>query len=377
MTNSRDILLKLVRVAMSWEGDYTLPKDIDWTEVLHLADEQGVTPIALDGYDIICQKNPQGARFLSATEDKALILQHIGHITFTEHNYRRHISTLVELGKVLENKHIPFLLMKGLSCGLHYPNPRHRPCGDIDIYPGELYNESNEALKDAGIGVVPDYYRHSVSYINDVMIENHCVLCDLRGPKRQTREFEALLESEAKKSITENTNLVLDGIKIPGAKKPSANFNALFLPWHVSAHLAFERVTIRHLLDWALFLTHEGKDIDVEMYRAAKKRFTYGYSKLADILTALSLEYLKMPADDIPQGIIEDAANTTTELNTKVLDYIFSGQLRERDNRVWKFRINNVKKVWIERWKYKELFKMNVFLFLFYKIKGVILHEGE
>ena len=52
MANSRDILLKLVRLAMGWESDYTLPEDIDWQEVLEMASEQGVEAIALDGFDV-------------------------------------------------------------------------------------------------------------------------------------------------------------------------------------------------------------------------------------------------------------------------------------------------------------------------------------
>lgn len=134
------------------------------------------------------------------------------------------------------------------------------------------------------MGVDPYYYRHSASIIDGVMIENHKILGDLRGPKKQTRELEEWLKREANKSIEGGKNVNVMEHDIPRGVFPSANFNALFLPWHVSAHFAFERVTLRHLLDWALFLNKDGKDVDVELFRNAKNKFSYGYSKMADVL---------------------------------------------------------------------------------------------
>lgn len=209
------------------------------------------------------------------------------------------------------------------------------------------------------------------------MVENHKVLGDLRGPKKQTREFETLLEREANKSIESEDDIVLDGQEFTGVKSPSANFNSLFLPWHVSAHFAFERVTIRHLLDWALFLVKDGKNIDIELFQEAKKRFTYGFAKFADVLTALSIGVLSMPTEGIPQQIIDDAVLCDKQLVRKVQDYIFEGKSKERDKNLWKGRWNNVRRVWTERWKYKDLYGMGVVRFLFYKGMGVFVKDDE
>lgn len=377
MINSRDILLKLVRLAMGWENDFSLPRDINWREVLEMASEQGVDAIIMDGYDVYLSKNPGEISALKNPETKPLILAAIGRLKMTEYNNLQHKAALVELSKILQKKGIPFLLMKGFACGQYFPNPMHRSCGDIDIYPGDLFKESNQALKSSGIDVDPYYYRHSASIINGVMIENHKILCDLRGPKRQTRALESELEEEGKKSIVRGKDVVLDGSVVRGAKYPTANFNALFLPWHVSAHFEFERVTIRHLLDWALFLKNEGKDIDVERFREAKGKYTYGVGKFADILTNLSLRYLKMPIGEIPLGIVEDAYNFDDKLADKVFDYMFVGQPRERNANVWKFRWNNVKRVWKERWKYRELYNVSVMGFFYHKVIGVLFKVGE
>lgn len=376
MADSRDVLLKLVRMAMGWAGDYTLPYGINWQEVLKIASEQDVEAIALDGYDVYKLSNTAGPSQMKDPKTRPFMLEAIGKLYMTEVNNLQHLEALVELSSILSNKEIPFVVLKGFACGRYYPNPMHRSCGDIDIYPIERFVESNEALKAAGIEVNQHYYRHSVSKIKGVMLENHRILCDLRGPQKQTRALEVQMEAEAKRSIKNGKPVRIKEHDIANAVFPSANFNALFLPWHVSAHFEFERVTLRHLLDWALFLVAEGRNIDVEFFREAKKRYTYGYSIFADMLTALAINRLGLPIDSVPPEMVEDASKIDSSLCERVFDYMFVGQPRKRDANVWRFRMNNTKRIWQERWKYKEVYGMSVSRFLLYKVGGVMFNAG-
>ena len=364
-------------MAMGWETDYCLPDDVNWSEVLDISYDQGVAAIVLDGYEDYLRKNPSQKSFLPLPENKPLRGKALGRLHKIENNHKSHLDALSALAGILSKKQIPFLIMKGFSCAQYYPIPEHRNCGDIDIYPGRRFAESNDAIKEAGVDVLSHYYRHTTSRIKGILIENHRILCDLRGPRNQTRALEAQLETLGNECLQRKGGEMINNLVIPGAVFPSANFNALFLPWHVSAHLEFERVTIRHLVDWALFLTHDGKDIDVSMFQTAKQNYTYGFSKIADILTNLSMRYLKIPVNDIPFGIIEDAVNFDDRLADRVFEYMFAGKNRERDNNVWVFRINNIKRIWQERWKYKEIYGMGVIKFLFYKVFGAVLNVGE
>ena len=362
---------------MRWEDDFSLPQDVDWKEVFHMASEQGVEAISLDGLEVLKTKSQVVNASFSSADSKNLLLETIGRAKLIEFEWAHHLSSLKRLSDILQTKGISYLLIKGFACGQYYPIPKHRICGDIDIYPGVNFVEANETLKEAGIDVDPYYYRHSVSYINGVMVENHRVLCDLRGPRSQTRLFEEQLKEEAQKSIENGKDVLINGVSIAGAKYPMANFNALFLPWHVSAHFAFERVTLRHLLDWALFLMNDGKNIDVKLFREAKSKYTYGYSKFADILTNLSIRYLKLPVEHIPSEIVDDAIIFDNHLADNVFDYMFVGQPRERDENVWKFRKNNLKRIWKERWKYKELYNTTTLGFMWRKAMGVVFKVGE
>lgn len=363
-------------MAMGWEKDFSLPTDVAWDEVWQLSYEQGVSAIALDGYEEYLKKVPNDKQ-VAVSPQEILIIDAIGQLQLVELNFAKHQEVVKKLGDILLRKEIPFVIMKGFACGQYYPHPKHRECGDIDIYPGGLFEECNKALMDAGAGVDPYYYRHSASYIDEVMIENHRVLCDLRGPRKQTKELESLLERYAKESLIHGKPAMVDGTQVSGATFPIANFNALFLPWHVSAHFMVEQVTLRHLLDWALFLVHDGMDIDVELYRHAKKNFTFGYSKMVDILTNLSLRYLKMPVDGVPSEIVDDARKFDDDLADRVFEYMFVGQPKERGYNVWQERMNNLKRIWKERWKYKEIYNQSTASFLWYKVTGALFKVGE
>lgn len=364
-------------MAMGWEANFSLPDDVDWKEVLQIAQEQGVNAIAVDGLEVYMSKQPQDSAAKNSAEFKQILLEAIGGLQMVEYNYMNHVTALVKLSEILSKKDIPFLILKGFACGQYYPNPKHRPCGDIDIYSGDKFDDSNTALEEFGVEVEPDYYRHTASYINDVMIENHRVLCDLRGPKKQTIEFEEWLKREARISLKNGRPARILDDALRGCYFPAANFNALFLPWHVSAHFVFEQVTIRQLLDWALFLVHDGKEIDETLFQAAKNKFTYGYNTIADALSNLAIRYLKIPEEKIPSKILEDALQFDNGTADLLFEYMFDGKPRERDANVWKFRINNVKRIWKERWKYEKYYGMSAFSFFLYKVKGALFHIGE
>ncbi len=374
MANSREILLKLVRIAMGWDKDFSLPDNVKWDEVLEIAEGQGVSAIFIDGYNIILDNNPDVGSLINII-DENLKPRVFSNIIATERNFIRHKKSLNSLSAILSEAGINFIILKGFDCSKRYPYPEHRYCGDIDVYTGDSYEKTNDIFLSAGINVDFHYYRHSVLSIEGVTIENHKILCDLRGPKKQAKDFETLMEELSRS--TQNPEVVIDGQEIPGAFYPNPTFNALFLPWHVSAHFAFERVTLRHLLDWANFLVKEGNNIDIDLFNMAKSKYTYGFSKIADILTYLSIIKLGMPVSTVPQEIVEDALSIDAGLAEKFYNYMFEGQLRERDNRLWKFRLNNVKRIWQERWKYKKIYGVSFLTFLGYKIKGVLCKDEE
>lgn len=87
MANSREILLKLVRMAMGWETDFSLPEDVDWKDILTIAQEQGVNAIAVDGLEVYMNKQPQGSPAKNSAVFKQILLEAIGGLQMVEYNY--------------------------------------------------------------------------------------------------------------------------------------------------------------------------------------------------------------------------------------------------------------------------------------------------
>ena len=370
MSDARSTLLSVVQFALGWRKDYSIPNDVNWKKVISLAQEHGVLAIFADGYEK-CLTNIQGQW---PKMEQALTLEMVGNVCLYENTYSQHLKALSQLSRIFDKSEISFLVMKGLSCGNYYPVPKHRPCGDIDIFAGENFESSNASLKASGFNVELHYYRHTVSSIYGVTIENHRILCDLRGPRKQTKEFEALLKKYASKSLTQGE---LYGKDFPSAHYPVADFNALFLPWHVSAHFEFERVTLRHLLDWALFLEKDGNKIDIGLFREAKHKYTFGYGPFADILTDISIRYLGLPKEVLPIEIVADAEKCDKRLSDRVFDRMFEDTIPASDTNIWRERWKLFKYIWNDGWKYRGLYGMNPMKFMLYKIYGVLFKVGE
>ena len=376
MSNSKDTLLKLLRIALGVEPDLSLPENVSWAEVYDLANSQGVSAIVLDGINMSVESQNEGiCSSFELPKNESLRYEWLGRTLSVEKRNINQFQVIKRLSDILATKQYPFLLMKGFACSKYYPIPSHRECGDVDIFLGKNYKNSNLLLSNSGIDVDEYYYRHSASHVNGIMIENHRVLCDTRGPK-ETKEFERQLWNLGEKSLFDSNDSILFGEKIRGLRLPSADFNALFLPWHVSAHFAFEKVTLRHVLDWALFLMNDGNDVDIEMFREAKKKYSFGYRSFADILTAIAIDKIGIPEENFPVEFVKDKNQVDLSLVDKVFDYIFQGGFRHRNENVWRFRINNVISIWNERWKYKIIYNISVFGFLYYKIKGSLRKEG-
>ena len=110
MAKSREVLLKLVRMAMGWETDFSLPEDVDWKEVLSIAQEQGVNAIAVDGLEVYMNKQPQDSPSKSSAAFKQILLEAIGGLQMVEYNYTNHVAALMELSEILRKKDIVFFI---------------------------------------------------------------------------------------------------------------------------------------------------------------------------------------------------------------------------------------------------------------------------
>ena len=116
--------MALVRLGIGHEGG--LSKEIDWISIKALADTHGLSAIIVDGIERLPEK---------MRPPKSLTLQWVGEVLQSyEHRYAIYENAIGSLAGFYNQHGYKMMVLKGYACSLDWPTPKHRPCGDIDIW---------------------------------------------------------------------------------------------------------------------------------------------------------------------------------------------------------------------------------------------------
>ena len=299
MTNIDSLVLSLCRAGI-WGEKIDLPPSSEWESVFDKAIQQGIGGVIYDAIyhikeDCVTTANEQIQKMVVYTYG-------------LEIDYKEKLSVIRRIAILCEDNGIRMLLLKGYSLSTLYPNPEHRPIGDVDIY---CFGDQPklDALIEREWNIKPQKSsQHTVFSINEVEVENHITLFedDCHRSNRIT-EIDCqrpLYEAQIVTPI-DNTSLLA----------PNANLNALFLTRHSSGHFATDNIHIRHLLDWALFVKAYSNDIDWVWLMECSKR-----AKMHRFLAAqntICIRYLGFPNTLFPSFYPDE-----TELADRILEEI-------------------------------------------------------
>lgn len=315
-----------------------------WERIYRMAADHGLSAVVWDG---ICrlpaaQQPPRETRIRWALSAEKL-----------EERYRHQQQTASKLAARFSEEGLRMLLLKGLGLSRDYPIPEHRECGDIDIY---LYGQSDKGdriLHEIGAHLYFDVPKHSEYVWDGVLIENHRTILNVRR-NRTERELNALLVRLLEKDGTHGL--------APGIQTPPATFNAIFLIRHAAVHFQKEGIVLRHLCDWACFLTRHWDEIDHALFRTAME--DYRMDRFADLMTAAAVEYLgaEVPGPECEAGMLGrfmEEVLTLSPMPDKPLPRLFrklSGPYRNRwrlrevlRTPVWRYYYDTVRGQWNEK----------------------------
>lgn len=314
-------LLGLTRIALGKDNSFALSGNETWEDVLRLADAQGVAAIAADGISAI-----------NAVVPFQIKMEWASRVVMHEQVYKRHEELMVKLAKVYQKKDIRMMVLKGWGLSLDYPIPSHRPSGDLDIWNFGQWQEADAYIASRGIEIDNSHHHHSVFNINELMVENHYDFINIYA-HRSSRRIEAKLKELAYRKQQEK---LVDGVKI---YLPSATFNALFLLRHTAQHFAGSEMTLRQLLDWALFMEHHHSEIEWEEYTAfLKKEKLWRFFNLLNLLAVEKLGFSKemvpyvIETDDMLERVYADMISP--EFNESVTGNAFS-RIATKTRRWW------------------------------------------
>lgn len=289
-SKTHDLFLSLVRLGIGHADSTNFTDKVDWEALKGLADQHGLSAIVLDGLNEERSKRSdvKGEYFPS----QQFTLQWIGEVMQNyEGRYAAYEKAIGNLAGFYNQHGYRMMVLKGYACLLDWPNPKHRPCGDIDIW---LFGQQREA--DAALGswfkvhdsekkIDNSHHHHTVFEWDGFSVENHYDFINVHHHKSNV-EFEKIL-----KLLSEDDShfVVLNGDASTGSVAkvylPSPNLHALFLLKHLMMHFASEGIMLRQLVDWGFFVEKHGKEVDWHYVQAVLDRF--GMRQMFNIINAI------------------------------------------------------------------------------------------
>lgn len=253
MNETSQSLVCLMGAAMGNPVAKGFPDVVDWEALLRLADRHHVAAVAYDGVQ---------AMGLEMSKEERL--KWIGCVMLTESRYRKYEGAVSRLAAFYRRHGIRMMVLKGYGLGMEWPQPSHRAMGDIDIF---VWRESDEemrccqkeadALLESEMGVKVDFTHehHSVFLFEGFTVENHydfINVTDLRSSKPIEEHLKRLVSHGVREAHVSGMQIWL----------PPVEFNAAFLIRHLGRHFSGSEITLRQLLDWALFVRRYHDAID-------------------------------------------------------------------------------------------------------------------
>ena len=287
--------LELLRIGLKvgsvLDKDFNTPvlKDLEWNDVYHLAQEQAVQGIVLQGIDWF--KN-HDSRF---TVPQVLLLQWIGEVQVIEQRNKAMNSFVANLIENLRKNDIYALLVKGQGVAQCYDNPLWRSSGDVDLFLSEEnYTKAKKFLMPLASYVDEEYIsdKHLGMTIEGWEVELHGHLYSGLS-SRLERELDKLQEDtfyggQVRSWMNGQTQIFL----------LKAENEAFYVFTHILQHFNKEGVGLRQICDWCRLMWTYKESLNYELLESRIQRA--GLMSEWKAFGALAVDYLGMPVEAMP-----------------------------------------------------------------------------
>lgn len=335
MKRSDEMLLALIRAAIGKADLAQLHESLasltfeEWESIVDMAFNQGVTAISFDGFIL------SDSEALDSDEMETIRYGWFASTLQMEEKYKRYVKTISSYVQSISSAGIDTMLLKGYGLSLNYPIPEHRPMGDVDVYHFGKWREVDAIIAAKKIRIDYRHHHHSVFHIHGELFENHYDIVN-RYAAREGAQVDDVLKALAPVG---RRIVSVGGVQL---SLPSPTFNGMFLLHHSAAHFAGDRITLRHLLDWALFVENDWESINWDYVIEQADRM--GLLRFLSCLNALSVDSIGIDASKFP--VLE----RDSHLENRILDEIlhpgfqedgsgFIFKLRRLQANMWKRRL--------------------------------------
>ena len=211
------------------------------------------------------------------------------------------------LDKIMREATIPYVVLKGCASSAYYPEPILRTMGDVDflVAPSDVVRAC-DALEKNGFTTNSKKTGLHYSYTKgNSVFELHFGINGI--PKSEQGDIIKSYFTD----IFEKSVQCAEGFMVP-----SHFHHGLIILLHMVSHLVSEGFGLRHLCDWAVFVSDFQENEFVEMFK--EPLINVGLWKAAKLMTACSVKYLGAPNKEFAEDIDD-------ELIDALIEDIFTG----------------------------------------------------
>lgn len=289
-----EALLYFVKLGLGGDVETYSIQEYDWNILKHLSSKHGITAIVEDGMQCLYK---QGCSYQENVNDKQIRLQMFAQTMAIERQYQLYEKEMTNLLAFYRQHGVKTLLLKGYGLSLNYPNPAHRPPGDIDLYHFGYGGKADDLLwKELNIRTKQNEDKHSTFVYKGLSVENHAVFVnDECHPSLHS--LECFFEEDANNAIPYTIRLT-EGKNV-SVFFPSITTNALFIPLHLGEHFVHGEASLRQVCDWYCFVKAHHSDIDWTLVE--KKSKEAGFFEFLGCLNTILIKYIGADATWLPQ----------------------------------------------------------------------------
>lgn len=352
----RELIYDFMKLSLSEMDDienFFEVKEDEWASVYRFLAVHGVAPLVCSGLE---------NKYKGVRPPSDVLVNFIGADSTSKRSYARMRKLVYRIDEVLKESQVKCLLLKGLSLAEYYPIPGQRKFSDLDLYaPGEA-EMIDEVFSSKGLKVDADFYRHSHISLDGILIENHYYVLDVRG-----RNDLLKLDADLKKMASE----YLETLDTPGLHYPSPLFSLIFNLHHAMSHFIYEGISFKFLADWIYFLRRERELLASDVVAAYLKE--HKLMKFAAVMSEVSVNYLGLDLDDVPECIRVEMASLKPDLVEKFLSDLFRPYEQSHKKTIIAERLNNVRRIVKSSWKPKAFLGQSAIGFVWDKFFPILM----
>lgn len=334
MDNNQKVFFELLKAGL-WEKDVRLSpyKDIDYSVILKLAEEQSVVGIVAASLEhVVNVKVPQ-----------VWALQFAGQTIQLEQRNKAMNAFIAKLIKRLRNEDIYTLLVKGQGIAQCYERPLWRACGDVDLLLSkDNYQKTKVALLPLATNVNEDIHiQHLEMTIDNWPVELHGTL---RGGLWKeldkvidSCQHSVFYEGHVRSWLNSHTQIFM----------PRADEDVLLVFAHILQHFFKGGIGLRQICDWCRLLYTNKNLLNINLLGMRIKKA--GIMSEWNAFATLAVEYLGMPMEIMP---FYSGSSRWKHKATRVLNFIMeTGNFGHNRDESYKKKYSVVIRLMISFWR--------------------------